>query len=143
MGEPERTTPPPTLTSSKAGWYPDPDGRVCRRYFDGAEWTQHWETLDLYRRADILNQVIVDYRAQVQSQSATSANVILGRAADSNAVVHLLLAIVTCGLWLIVWLVIAAGTQGNNAVKVYRLDVDEYGTVTWTRPGQAPASSPT
>jgi hypothetical protein len=42
-----------------AGWYPDPEGRKVRRYFDGTDWTDHWERLDEHRRHQILQDTLV------------------------------------------------------------------------------------
>ena len=30
------------MTTAAAGWYPDPEGRVGRRYWDGTAWTEHF-----------------------------------------------------------------------------------------------------
>lgn len=114
---------------SPAGWYPDPDGRTVRRYFDGDEWTQHWETLDMPARREILQDVLVKHTGastRVIAQSSTSATLVLGR--DVNHVVHVLLVIFTCGIWLPFWL-IAAGSMQPRTMHV---NVDQYGTVTWS-----------
>jgi hypothetical protein len=34
----------PTVPSTPAGWYPDPAGGAQRRWWDGAQWTDHLET---------------------------------------------------------------------------------------------------
>ena len=32
---------PAAVTSTPAGWYPDPSGRFEMRYWDGSAWTEH------------------------------------------------------------------------------------------------------
>jgi hypothetical protein len=34
-------SPPVAVTSTPAGWYPDPHGAARLRYFDGSSWTAH------------------------------------------------------------------------------------------------------
>ena len=34
----------PAVPSTPAGWYPDPSGGAQRRWWDGAQWTDHLET---------------------------------------------------------------------------------------------------
>lgn len=117
-----------------AGWYPDPEGRSVRRYFDGTEWTNHWERLDENRRQQILQSVLVQHlnaRTRVVAQSATSAKIAITPVSESQAI-HAVLALLTCGLWLVVWLLVMALNQRSNAPQSFTVSVDEYGTVTWS-----------
>lgn len=124
MGEP---TPPVHIHgTSQPGWYPDPEGRTVRRYFDGIDWTDHWEPLPVEQRTAILQAELVKRAGPgvtVTAQSATTARLVYRQ---GNAVaVHLILALLTCGAWLLVWLVIAASTND----KALTLSVDQYGEV--------------
>lgn len=38
---PAPTPPPPPPPSVPAGWYSDPHGQPCKRWWDGASWTSH------------------------------------------------------------------------------------------------------
>ena len=63
-----------TLTTPcPAGWYPDPSGKPMQRYFDGADWTDHY--------------------APATPQAAGVITV-----GGTNHVVHAILALITCGL---------------------------------------------
>jgi hypothetical protein len=116
-----------------AGWYPDPEGRAVRRYFDGEQWTAHWERLDEYRRQQILQQTLVEHTSayvKVVAQSATSAKLVRVDPGENNAV-HAILTLLTCGAWLFIWLLVIAMNQ-RNTVPTRTVTVDEYGAVHWT-----------
>jgi hypothetical protein len=49
----------------------------------------------------------------VESRSPTMA-VMVSHAASPNHVLHLLLSLVTCGLWLVVWLLVAVTSSGRT-----------------------------
>jgi len=68
------------------GWYPDPSGAASVRYWDGARWTN-------YRSAPTPPQMSAPHPMYVVS--------------GPNHAVHLILSLVTCGMWLPVWLIIA------------------------------------
>lgn len=81
--------------SATAGWYPDPSGKPMQRYFDGTEWTEHY--------------------APATPQAAGVVTV-----GGTNHVVHGILTLLTCGLWLFVWLFIAASeNKRTRAVDIY------------------------
>lgn len=66
---------------------------------------------------------IVHTGARVESQTDTQAVVVVGR--TPNHVLHLLLTLVTCGAWGIVWVVLAlTGRERRSTVLV-----DEWGFV--------------
>lgn len=66
---------------------------------------------------------IVNGGARVESRSDYEAVLVQGR--RPNHVLHLLLSIVTLGLWLIVWLIVGITHRERRAL----LTVDEFGTV--------------
>ena len=69
------------------GWYPVREGGL--RWWDGQQWTEH--------------------RAPVQAGGPPvwPAMVAVKDPLETNHILHLLLSLVTCGLWLPVWFVIA------------------------------------
>jgi hypothetical protein len=113
--------------TAPAGWYPDPHGVASQRYFDGTAWTGH-QTLTEQQRSAILQQELVARTGpgvRVVAQSPTSASVVSG--SEANHVVHALLAIFSCGLWLPAWLLFAALQHERRST----VSVDEYGQVIW------------
>jgi hypothetical protein len=139
---------------SEAGWYPDPDdpqGTVLR-FWDGSAWTEHRSAPDgadrggapppspsaappgQFRttpvsdndRRNILAQQIQASAVRglrVESQDRYQAILLEGQ--PVNHVLHAILTLGTCGLWGIVWAVLAA-TGGQ---KRHLISVDEYGNV--------------
>lgn len=67
---------------------------------------------------------VVRAGARVESRSDYQAVLVQGH--PTSHVLHLLLTLVTFGLWLIVWALVAATTGENRLL----LTVDEYGRVT-------------
>ncbi|MFT9523845.1 DUF2510 domain-containing protein [Mycobacteroides abscessus subsp. abscessus] len=72
---------------SAPGWYPDPYGGGGQRYFDGAAWTPHAVPPPMPHLGP---QVVV-----VQSQPRV------------NHLLHLILTLLTCGLWAPIWIILA------------------------------------
>src|SRR5574337_1368474 len=70
-----------TNPAPRPGWYPDPSGNGGQRYFDGTRWTAH------FAPPPPPPAIVV-----------TSA---------TNHALHLILTLITCGLWLPVWVVMA------------------------------------
>lgn len=60
---------------------------------------------------------------RVESQTDTSAIIVTG--SKPNHVLHLLLTILTCFLWAIVWIAVAIGQKEHRA----SISVDPYGQV--------------
>ncbi len=85
------------------------------------------EPLSDERRSELLDQVL----AQKTLQGSTVVHradhyAVISVGSKPNHVLHLLLSILTLGLWLIVWLIVAiAGGESQ-----YAITVDEHGTVT-------------
>lgn len=105
-----------------AGWYPDASG--VQRYWDG----QAWAVLSPDVRADILNQAIMAERVRVpgvkvESHSPHQAVLVYS---ETNHVLHAILTLLTCALWLLVWLFMM-----HPPVRRV-VTVDPYGAVIWT-----------
>jgi hypothetical protein len=80
----------------------------------------------LAERRQILSrhiQMAVAAGGRVESQSDDNAVIVKGK--DVNHVLHVLISIFTCGLWLIVWLILII-TGGE---KRQLITVDEWGNV--------------
>lgn len=77
-------------------------------------------------RSAILDQAVVSAVSRggrVEYRTATQAVIVYGK--QVNNVLHALLFIFTCGLWLIIWLILLASGGENREV----LDVDPFGNV--------------
>lgn len=83
--------------------------------------------------ATALQQAIVGATAQgwrLQSAGPTQAVMINGQTGGTNHVLHLLLSLFTCGLWLIVWLCIVLFTT-ENPQRSLLITVDAVGNVSY------------
>ena len=82
--------------------------------------------LSAEQRATILQQALGDlaFRGyQVERVDQTRAIVLAG--APINHILHLLLSVFTCGLWLPIWLLILA----SGGVKRRYVHIDDYGNL--------------
>lgn len=70
-----------------ANWYPDPANPGILRYWDGTQWTEHRQAATPVAQAIVYNNV----RAS---------------GGGSDAALHLILTLLTCGLWLPIWILI-------------------------------------
>ncbi|WP_078344726.1 DUF2510 domain-containing protein [Mycobacteroides chelonae] len=85
-----------TQPGAAPGWYPTPDGG--QRYFDGVQWTQH----------------VVPPAARL-----VAPTVIVNQ--GPNHLLHLILTLLTCGLWIPVWIIIAIiSASGGNRQTIIR-----------------------
>lgn len=76
------------VTQAGAGWYPDPDMPGMQRYWNGESWTHYRQPYPPLNHT--VQQVTVNEpRKRV------------------NHLLHLVLTILTAGLWLPVWIIIA------------------------------------
>lgn len=78
--------PPPPVTPPS--WYPDPKSPGILRYWDGLQWTEHRQAATPQATATVVN------------------NVSVRGGGDSMVGLHIVLTILSCGLWLPVWLLI-------------------------------------
>jgi hypothetical protein len=89
----ESFPPPP-------GWYPFPTEPTTQRYWDGGAWAKtDAEQLD----AKIASLAVQGF--QLESRTDTQAVMVKGK--RPNHALHLLLTVLTLGLWAIVWIVVA------------------------------------
>lgn len=79
------------------GWYPDPSGTPGQRYFDGARWTPQYAPPSI-----VINNSVNTPPAVV--------------AGGANHALHLILTLLTCGMWLPVWLIVAAVSRPHVRV---------------------------
>jgi hypothetical protein len=84
------------------GWYPDPSGGPGQRYFDGRQWTLHAPPPPPPPTIVINNNVGAPMPVVVTT--------------GPNHGLHLVLTLLTCGMWLPIWLLIAI--VGNRQVHV-------------------------
>lgn len=90
------TTPP--------GWYPDPSGQLGQRYHDGQRWTKHFTLAAPPAPAPA---------------PAPSVAVAVSAGRGTNHALHLILTLLSCGLWLPIWILLAIfDTSGPRAVVV-------------------------
>ncbi|ORV96216.1 DUF2510 domain-containing protein [Mycobacterium kyorinense] len=88
-------TPPP-------GWYPDPSGSG-QRYFDGRQWT------DLPPPPPAQPSVVINNNVGASAPAVVVTN-------GPNHGLHLALTLLTCGMWLPIWLIVAI--VGHRRVQV-------------------------
>src|SRR3954452_4038806 len=101
---PVSSLPPP-------GWYPDPRGGSLAqlRWFDGSAWTDHVGASPLQPASPLQYQTVV-----VPSGAAASSVVVVR--SGPNHVLHLILTILTAGLWLPIWILVAIFGRRRTAV---------------------------
>lgn len=139
----------PSPDPAVSGWHPDPAGEAEERYWD-AVWTDHTrnggqeptatqvaaaplsgQPSDLDQRKAVLAERVayyVGYGYRPESQTETQAVMVSGH--RPNHILHLILTILTGGLWgIFVWLPIAV--FGGEKRKV--ITVDEYGRALETK----------
>ena len=129
-----------------AGWYPNPSGAPGQRYFDGRGWTPYHRAapeqpeptfpptstpgrvLSTDERTFVLQRELASRTAagwRVELLTPTSATVVL-YPPRSNHALHFVLSVLTCGLWLPVWLLIAI-IEGSRGVRRQIVMVDQHG----------------
>lgn len=93
-------------------WYQDPSGPPGQlRWFDGNEWTDHFHQQAAVTQPALAQPTIVIAGGGSGAAVATTVNV-----KGPNHALHFILTIVTCGLWLPVWIIIAV--FGRRRVQV-------------------------
>jgi len=143
--EPEDDTQGGRGGSPAAGWYPDPNagGSNNMRYWDGSAWTHQIKEglteIDTTRRSPDERKAILAQQLQsgvarglrIESQSDYQAVLVEGK--PVNHTLHAIITIFSCGLWGIVWIVMAI-TGGEKREMIV---VDEFGNVQLQKLGKA------
>jgi hypothetical protein len=81
--------------ATPAGWYPHPTAEpVTLRWFDGADWTDQVAPLPMRQQLAPAPVVV-----QPQPRKYVSRGV-----SGSEHALHAVLTVLTCGLWLVVWI---------------------------------------
>jgi hypothetical protein len=90
--------------TTPAGWYPDPSGQPGQRYFDGQRWTKHFTPTP---------PPIVQAPAP-----APSVAVAVSTGGGTSHALHAVLTLLTCGLWLPIWILVAIFDSGRGGSAV-------------------------
>ncbi len=98
-------------TPPAAGWYPDPSGQPGQRYCDGVKWTNHFTP---YAPVPPPPSVVVNNTIG----AAPAPGVAVAVSGGVNHALHLVLTLLTCGLWLPIWILVAIFSGGSRAVAV-------------------------
>ncbi len=107
---PNRAQPPGQAESPPPpGWYPVPTEPTTQRYWDGTAWSKtNAEKLD----ERISTLMLEGYR--LESRTDTHAVMVKGRRPDH--VLHLILTVLTLGLWSIVWIILAISRHERRRI---------------------------
>jgi hypothetical protein len=114
------------------GWYPDPGGSGMQRYFDGTGWADYRHHLasrylSTDDRAALLDMALTQHilrSPRIRIKSRAPHHAVMVHASGPNHLVHALITLFTCGLWVIAWIPFA--TQRGHQVSLH---VDPYGNV--------------
>lgn len=85
---------PPT---PEPGWHPDPSGRPGQRYHDGQRWTEHFVPIP------------------PPTPAAPAVAVAVSAGGGTNHGLHLVLTLLSCGLWLPIWILAAIFGGGSSS----------------------------
>lgn len=114
---PPAADPSPAPPAVPAGWYPDPEntsgyrygGLPSMRYFDGTQWTEHRAPIQRTQQQQRFPQQPIFVQ-----QNMVAPPVVVRSGSSSMAGLHLVLTILTCGLWLPVWILIEIIQAASN-----------------------------
>lgn len=103
------TTPAPHIPATAvaptipAAWLADPTNAAMVRYWDGNAWTDHTAPAQAAAAPPPPVQVVVQ-----QSN-------IVGYGPRTNHILHFILTVLTGGLWLPVWIIVALGNRSKHS----------------------------
>ncbi|MDH6199097.1 hypothetical protein M2272_005764 [Mycobacterium frederiksbergense] len=83
------------------GWYPDPGGQPGQRYHDGQRWAQHF--------------VPTPPAVPAPPPAAPAVAVAVATGGGTNHALHLVLTLLTCGMWLPIWFLVAIFGGGSSS----------------------------
>jgi hypothetical protein len=86
-----------------AGWLADPTNAALMRYWDGNAWTTHTAPAQAAAAPPPPVQVVVQ-----------QSNVVGGYGHRTNHVLHFILTVITAGLWLPVWIIVALSNRSKQ-----------------------------
>lgn len=111
---PRPVPPPPTVP---AGWYPDPDnttgfryGSVASmRYFDGVQWTEQRAPMPRpqHRQQPPQQPIVI-----AQNVAPFTPPVVVYNSGTNHGL-HLVLSILTCGMWIPIWIILVIVNGGR------------------------------
>lgn len=90
-----------TMPTPQPGWYPDPSG-TGHRYFDGTAWTAPHVPPPPPPPSIIINNAV-----------HTTPTVVVD--SGPNHALHLILTLLTCGMWLPVWVIVTVVAHSRRA----------------------------
>lgn len=113
-GDSRPVPPPPNVP---AGWYPDPDNTTgfrygsvpSMRYFDGVQWTEQRAPMP---RAEPRPSPHPQQPIVIAQNIAPAPHVVVYNNGTNHGL-HLVLSLLTCGMWLPVWLTIVIVNGGR------------------------------
>ena len=93
-------TDPSRPSTPAPGWYQDPGGQPGLRYHDGQRWTQHF----------------VPTPPVVPAPAAPAVAVAVSTGGGTNHALHAVLTLLSCGLWLPIWILVAILGGGSSSL---------------------------
>ena len=81
------------------GWYPDPGGQHGQRYHDGRRWTEH-------------------FVPTAPAAPAPAVAVAVSAGGGPNHALHAILTLLSCGLWLPIWGLMAIFGGASSSVAI-------------------------
>lgn len=110
--------PTPSVVPTPAvpeGWYGDPNGQPVQRYWDGSRWTEHTAPQQSAPSAPQYQQAPAQqYQPPIVINNVTSSSAasvamvgVVGGRRRVNHLLHLILTLLTGGLWIFVWIYLA------------------------------------
>jgi len=110
------------------GWFPDPHGQPGQRYFDGQRWTEHFTP-----SPPPPPPVSVVVNNNIATPAPSVAVAVSG--GGTNHALHLVLTVLSCGMWLPIWILIAIFDSVGRPSASVAVDGSGGTRVSTRRPG--------